>query len=476
MSPINRRNFLRGVGGLSLGLPFLESIVLRGVRAQAPPPIKRFIVFFSCNGANLSQFWPSNYGALTPGSFAASQALSPLADYADKLLIPRGIHMSPRGFGWDPSGGDDHMKGMGCKLTAQPLAAGGDTYAMGISVDQEMAKSINPGGRPPMTLRVGTNNNGVLGHISYTGSEQPASSENNPFLAYQDFVGLSNVDEALRTRITSRRESILDLVSEDFSQLKASGLSQADQNKLDMHFTAVREVEQGMGGAGLYTCNFDVDKDAELRAIDPNTVNYDSEFKRIGRLHSDVVALATACDYTRVASLQFGSGAGGPVFTWDGMNHQYNHHKLSHGTTLDDGGELVNGYETMIYDIDRWFAGEYRYLLDRLASYDEGGASVLDNSAVVWMNELSDGKDHDFRDLPYVIAGSCGGYFRTGEYLKVTSQADPRNDVDAPHNKLLTTFLDAVGARQQDGSPYTHFGNNLPDGTAQSGVYQQLLA
>ena len=74
--------------------------------------------------------------------------------------------------------------------------------------------------------------------------------------------------------------------------------------------------------------------------------------------------------------------------------------------------------------------------------------------------------------MPYIIAGSCGGYFKTGQYIKVTSQSDPRNDQDAPHNKLLTQFLDAVGARKDDGSPYERFGSSY--GTP--GIFQELLA
>ena len=30
----------------------------------------------------------------------------------------------------------------------------------------------------------------------------------------------------------------------------------------------------------------------------------------------DVMALALACDYNRVVTLQWGSGAGGPIFSW----------------------------------------------------------------------------------------------------------------------------------------------------------------
>ncbi|WP_438024888.1 hypothetical protein [Sorangium sp. So ce233] len=72
------------------------------------------------------------------------------------------------------------------------------------------------------------------------------------------------------------------------------------------------------------------------------------------------------------------------------MGSSLRSHKLSHGNTKDDdSGIVVDGYEEMLYNIDRWFIGEYVYLHDRLAGYDEGGTSVLDNSAVVFMNELS---------------------------------------------------------------------------------------
>jgi hypothetical protein len=177
-----------------------------------------------------------------------------------------------------------------------------------------------------------------------------------------------------------------------------------------------------------------------------------------------VLALAIACGSTKVGTMLWGSGAGGPIFNWDGLSHQYNHHKLSHGNTMDDnsGGEVA-GYEDMLAGIDQWYTTQLAYLLSRLDSYQEGdGQSVLDNTAVVYMNELSHGKDHDFRDLPVIIAGGCGGYFKQGEYLKVTAQEDTRNDADAPHNKLLTTLCNAMGV------PETHFG--APDLGEDGGV------
>ncbi len=463
---MRRRWFLKGALGATLGLPMLESLAPREVHA-APVEDRRLIVFFCCNGVNMDRWWPNvGYGPINEASFGSDRGLSPLAPYAHKLLIPRGMHMSPRGFGWDASAGDDHAKGMGCKLTARRLLDG-STYADGPSVDQHIAQAVNPDGAPALTLMAGWRANGVLGHISYSGSNQPVTAEGNPRLAYQDLVGLGNLDDETAQRLNARRESVLDLVRGEYETLLSKNLSAADKDKLQKHFDAVRDLENNMNGS--IACVLDPTKEAELEAINPDNVANDSEYRIVGRLQLDVMAMAIACGATRVASMMWGSGAGGPIFNWDGMSHQYNHHKLSHGNTMDDNsGSEVSGYETMLYDIDQWYSTELAYLLGRLDGYQEAdGSTVLDNTAVVMMNELSHGKDHDFRDLPIVIAGSCGGYFKQGEYIKVTAQADTKNDADAPHNKLLTTLCNAMGVAE------THFG--APD-LGEDGEFDQLKA
>lgn len=459
---MNRRKFLRGVCGATLCLPFLESLVSSRDAAAGPgDPARRLIVFFMCNGVNMDMFFPAtSYGALTDASFAG-RGIEPLMPFRQKLLIPRGMHMVPRGFGWDPTAGDDHAKGMGCKLTAQPLIDG-STYAAGISLDQFVANKLNPPNTPALNLMVGYKSTSVLGHISYTGPEQPVTAENNPWLAYQDLVGLQGLDDEAAQRLLARRESVLDLVGEEYQALLSSKkLSQADHDKLDAHFTAVRDLENGMIGNGVIACVLDETRAAEIQGINPDSVANDSEFKAIGRMQMDIIAMAIACGANNAATLQWGSGAGGPIFKWDGMNHDYNHHKLSHGNTADDnsGGEVA-GYEGMLHAIDTWFAGEFAYLLGKLDGYVEAdGKTVLDNTAAVWMNELSHGKDHDFRDMPVIIAGGAGGYLKQGEYIKVTAQADTKNDTDAPHNRLLTTLANAVGCTEEGGGAIANFGS-----------------
>ena len=459
---MKRRTFLRGAGGVAVALPLLESLHWRrfmSTARAAGDPQKRLLVFFSCNGANLETFYPtSGYGPLTAASLPDSCALSPLQAHAHRLLIPRGIYMAPRGFGFDDyaKAGDDHAKGMGHKLTGQPLLDG-TLYAAGPSADQVAAQKINPGGKQALTTMVGYRANNQLGYVSFSGSDSPVTGENNPWLIYQDLMGIGDLSEEAKMKIATRRQSVLDLVEEDFSQL--GSLGKEDALKVEMHLDSIRDLELDMVGAGLIECALDPARAAEIEALNPDTIATDGEFKRIGQMQMDILAMAIACGATNVGSIQWGSGAGGPIFTWDGMNHAYNHHKLSHGNTKDDNsGDEVAGYLELLTQIDRWYAEQYRYLLDKLAAYTEGDSTVLDNSAVVWCNELADGKGHTFYDLPWVIAGSAAGYLRQGEYVKMW-ESDPNDFNTSPHNRLLITLLNAVGVTADGGGPVTEFGH-----------------
>jgi len=216
-----------------------------------------------------------------------------------------------------------------------------------------------------------------------------------------------------------------------------------------------------------------------FEGMSTSMLGQETNYPTVANLHVDIMAIALACDYTRVATVNFGNGAGGPIFKWDGMNHQYNHHKLSHGKVKDDcfgdstanGCSDVAGYEDMLNAIDKWHASKLARLLTKLNSYVEAdGKTALDNSVIMYTNELSDGKGHSFMDLPYILAGSCGGYFRQNEYvlLGVDGRAE---DMRAPHNKLLNTIVNAMGIESN------WFGAAEGSGgeTMQAGVYDPLL-
>jgi hypothetical protein len=90
----NRRILLRGLGGAAVAAPFLSSVMEREAKAQgmtAAPP-KRLIVFFTYHGCLTDKWFPAkSHGPLSTADYQSMVTLAPMAPYASKLLMVRGI-------------------------------------------------------------------------------------------------------------------------------------------------------------------------------------------------------------------------------------------------------------------------------------------------------------------------------------------------------------------------------------------------
>src|SRR6187551_258002 len=149
---MNRRIFLKGVGGATLAVPFLSSLHEKSARAQDTSAIKRSVVFHTHNGCLTNRWFPKvANGALTAAAFEGT-TLAGLAPLADKLLFPRGIKMYNSYF--EIQSVDPHDQAMGCKLTCATIEETGNRYAASHSMDHEIAKQMNPGGASPLVLSV----------------------------------------------------------------------------------------------------------------------------------------------------------------------------------------------------------------------------------------------------------------------------------------------------------------------------------
>ena len=136
-------------------------------------------------------------------------------------------------------------------------------------------------------------------------------------------------------------------------------------------------------------------------------------------------------DMARVATLQYTKSVGQARMSW--LDIKDNHHSLSHEPDGDKGAQAK------LLKINTWFAGEIAYLLDRLSSTPEPGGegSLLDNTLVVWVNELGKGNSHTLDNIPVVMVG--GGFgFTMGRSLRLESTA---------HNRLHLALAHAVGHR-----------------------------
>jgi hypothetical protein len=85
------------------------------------------------------------------------------------------------------------------------------------------------------------------------------------------------------------------------------------------------------------------------------------------------------------------------------------------------------------------------YLAKRLAETPEPGGpgNLLDNTTIVWTNELGKGNSHTLNNIPFVLVGN-GLDFRMGRSLKYKKVS---------HNRLLLAFAHGMG------HPIKTFGN-----------------
>jgi hypothetical protein len=141
----------------------------------------------------------------------------------------------------------------------------------------------------------------------------------------------------------------------------------------------------------------------------------------------DLLAMAFACDLTRVATLQWSRSGSAMRYPWLGINDS--HHLLSHAADTNTAAQ------NKLVAIGRWYAEQLAGLIARLKALPEGGGTVFDNTVIVWFTELAKGNNHTRLGASFLLAGSGGGALRTGRHVSYGG---------APHNNLLVSLMNAM--------------------------------
>jgi hypothetical protein len=417
--------FLRGAGA-SLALPLLQ---LPGrARAQEGSDFPtRLIVVYQPNGTK-KELWSPAEGA-TETVFEMGPLLAPLARHQANMVYIDGVDMTAAGEG--PGG--PHQRGMATVLSGAVIShgdfVGGDGrragWGGGISVDQYLAQRLQPG-TALSSLELGVRVKEAIprGRIVYRGSDQPVPPENDPVAAYGRLFGTTGVlggPNEMERRLV-RRRSILDAVKGDFAAL-SQVVASIDRLKLEQHADALRDLERRLGVIA--------DRPDHCMPAAPASMEVmgEAEYRDLLRAQIDVMVNAMACDLTRIGSIQCSTSVNALRFTFmDLADHEG--HSLSHS---GDGNEnLQDQWERMLV----WYSEQQAYLLDQLASVPEGEGTLLDNTVVLFVNEISRGNTHSHVDMPFMLAGKASGALRTGRYLKYNG---------AHHNDLLTSVVHLFG-------------------------------
>jgi hypothetical protein len=169
---------------------------------------------------------------------------------------------------------------------------------------------------------------------------------------------------------------------------------------------------------------------------DPGVKKENDNIPRLSKTQIDLMVNSFAADFARVATLQYTNSVGQAKMRWLGVDES--HHELSHLPDTDAKAQ------DKLTRINQWFCEQLAYLAKRLAETpDPGGGKLLDNTLVVWTNELGKGNSHTLDNIPFVLVGN-GLDFSMGRAI---------NYPKLPHNRLLLALAHGMG------HPIKQFGN-----------------
>ncbi len=451
---IGRRHFLAGVGGVAIAIPFLSSLE-KSARAGGPTvPPRYFYLGTDHGGCWDASFFPQvtatqtttaagvsghtvsagPLGVTVSGGTASlggssvlkgsSSALTP--GIVAKMNVLRGLDVP-----WylahntgllgnfarnDGNGGDGvAVAALGGRPTIDQVMASSSTfYTLQNKAITKSPSMIINGGTQPHSWALTTPGNP-------TGGVTPVSNNMSSLALFQSIFGSSNA---------ATRKPVVDLVNQNYKSLVQNNarLSSADVTRLNQHMQMLSTLETELT--------------ATLACATPPTPMDNSTYGRYGsapnaakwgQLYVDVIALAFACNASRVGVFGFGDTSGlSPGFAKSGQTDW--HQQVAHKWYLDSAqAYLLESYQAVFEQV-------FLYLANKLDSMtDASGGTVLDNSLLVWGQECSM-ETHAQTGIQTVTFGGGAGTLNTGLYC------DYRQNGQTINRSQFSPYNDAGGS------------------------------
>jgi hypothetical protein len=403
---LSRRTVLRGAG-VSLALPFLESMIPAGIRtaSAAGAPRSRLACVYIPHGCIMSRWVPATVGI----GFELAPILQSLEPFRDRVNMVSGL-MLPAAYVGESSAAANHGRSSQCWITCAAQGTGPSPT----SVDQVAALHIGQGTPLPsleLALEPGSS-------ISYLTPQTPLPMETNPRVVFERLLGDGSTPQERASR-QRQLSSLLDSVTGQVAGLQR-GLPAADRERMDRYLTDVRELERRLTLAA----------DSALTTIDvpakPNGIPAD--FEQHALLMFDLLALAWAADLTRVATFMVARELSNRVYPKSGVTEGF--HNASHHSEIPaniDRLAKLNEYHTRT---------TIAYFLRKLADTPDGDGSLLDHAMIVYGSGMANPNQHDHDPLPILLAGGGAGRLQGGRHIHAAA--------DTPFANLLVSVLTKI--------------------------------
>jgi len=398
---LSRRTILKGMLGgalVTIGLPTLEIFLNEHGTAYAEDGPSgafpnRFGVFFWGNGIIPDRWNPVSSGA----DWELSEQLQPLANVKEQIAVVTGMRVGIPNT-------KPHLAGAAGILSGVPLANPYDNHTFGgPSIDQIIAAKTGEFTRFA-SLEFGAKPGGGL---SFNGPNSKNPPEESPLAFFERIFGgsfqLPGEDPIVDPTLALRR-SVLDAVMEDINRLQLRVGAQ-DKVRLDQHLEGIRSLEKRLARMqedppNMEACALPTQPEAEYPEIEGRPQLHEKN-----RVMSDIIAMALACDQTRVFS---------NFFTYPVNNNLFpgataGHHQLTH----DEPGDQPEVNQITIQCVEAM-----AYQIEALKNIQEGAGTLLDSCLVLCTSDTSLGKIHSNEEFPCVLAGSCGNKIKTNVHYR----------------------------------------------------------
>lgn len=467
-SSINRRHFLKGLGGFSLAVPFMGSLLPREARAQAAMQRqKRFVFIGSDHGGIYPQhMYPEvaltnsslllgasgrapdhrvHWSPLNVSINGSSASLSPVLSgpnsrltqaVADKMNVIAGLdfstylghHRALLGNMGSNDGGDFVPMASIDQLIAWNSA---------FNVDEPRQRSVamSTGYANGSTLRYSQSARRSAGQLS---AVQPSTDPRQIWRSLFDGFTAPEPGET--------RPLVVDRVINHYQSLRngalgpSSRLSKADRDRLDAHMQALFELERKM----------------DAPAPSPSCTTPDSPSGGNARQKLEQAMAITAagikCGLTHVATFGVIAEPLSQSTAWNNW-----HEQIAHAGSGSWGGHNP-AYQQVHVDAQRAvFESTFLTLVEHLDQDAGEGQTYLDDTLIAWSMESGE-QTHNNYSTPVVTAGSAGGYFATGRFvdlrnhdnMSVASSGSPFRRPGTMYARFLSNVMQSMGLTPAD--------------------------
>jgi hypothetical protein len=400
---LHRRSFLRSAG-VAVALPLLDAMRPLARAASAPArPKRRMVCINTPLGVHPANFFPTTAGR----DFVLSPYLEVLKEFRADFTVISGLS--------HPDVGPSHDSNQSF-LTAAPHPERRAGFRNSISLDQFAADHLH-GETRYASLPLSCEGSG----LSWTRSGAPVPPESWPSGTFAKLFLDGRPDEvAAQARRLQDGKSVLDAVREQAKRLQPV-VGAADREKLDEYFTSVRELEQRLAQAEMWSRR----PKPKVDAKQPQNVMNPTDLIGKTRLWFDLMHLAIQTDSSRLFTLQLlGTSGVTPIAGVSQGHHDLSHHgkdpaKIAQLTKLE-----TEKFKTL------------RDFFAQLKQSKEEGETLLDRTMVFFSSNLADASKHSVKNMPVLLTG---GGFRHGQHLAFDENKNP------PLCNLFVSMLQQMG-------------------------------